>query len=77
MLETSTADTGQNVHQKNTGIGESVNFNCGENLIKAGVGEQECKFEDQKSKQVGLTSLNWFQSFLFLSYKPYVIFQVF
>jgi hypothetical protein len=32
--------------QKNTGTGDSTNFNCGQNLIKAGVGEQECEFED-------------------------------
>jgi hypothetical protein len=38
--------TGQNVQQKNTGSGESVNFNCGENLIKSGVEDQECDFED-------------------------------
>jgi hypothetical protein len=41
---------------KNTGIGESVNFNDSQNLYKASVEEQECEFEDQKSKQVGLTS---------------------
>ena len=38
--------TGQNVQQKNTGSGESVNSNCGQNLIKSGVGEQECDIED-------------------------------
>jgi len=38
--------TDQNVKQKNTGSGESTNFNCGENLIKAGTEEQECEFED-------------------------------
>ena len=38
--------TGQNVQQKNTGSGESVNSNCGQNLIKAGVDEQECDIED-------------------------------
>ena len=31
---------------KNTGMGESVNFNDGQNLVKAGVDEQECEFED-------------------------------
>jgi hypothetical protein len=36
----------QSVKQKNTGSGDSANFNCGENLIKAGVGENECEFED-------------------------------
>jgi hypothetical protein len=44
--DTSTTSTDQNVKQKNTGSGESVNFNCGENLIKAGVEDQECEFED-------------------------------
>jgi hypothetical protein len=38
--------TDQSVKQKNTGSGDSANFNCGENLIKAGVGDQECEFED-------------------------------
>jgi hypothetical protein len=44
--DTSTTSTDQDVKQKNTGSGDSANFNCGENLIKAGVGEQECEFED-------------------------------
>jgi hypothetical protein len=44
--DTSTTSTDQHVKQKNTGSGESVNFNCGENLIKAGVEDQECDFED-------------------------------
>ena len=44
--DTSTTSTDQNVKQKNTGSGESTNFNCGENLIKAGVEDQECEFED-------------------------------
>ena len=38
--------TGQNVQQKNTGSGESVNSNCGQNLIKSGVEDQECDLED-------------------------------
>jgi hypothetical protein len=42
----SETNTDQSVKQKNTGSGDSANFNCGENLIKAGVGEQECEFED-------------------------------
>ena len=42
----STTSTDQNVKQKNTGSGESTNSNCGENLIKAGVEDQECEFED-------------------------------
>ena len=44
--DSSATATGQNVEQKNTGSGESTNFNCGQNLIKAGVDEQECEFED-------------------------------
>ena len=44
--DTSETSTGQDVKQKNTGSGESTNFNCGENLIKAGAEEQECEFED-------------------------------
>ena len=44
--DTSTTTTDQHVKQKNTGSGESVNFNCGENLIKAGVEDQECEFEE-------------------------------
>jgi hypothetical protein len=44
--DTSTTSTDHSVKQKNTGSGDSANFNCGENLIKAGVDEQECDFED-------------------------------
>ena len=44
--DSSATATGQNVQQKNTGSGESHNSNCGQNLIKAGVGEQECDLED-------------------------------
>jgi hypothetical protein len=44
--DTSTTSTDQSVKQKNTGSGDSANFNCGENLIKAGVEDQECEFED-------------------------------
>ena len=44
--DTSTTSTDQSVKQKNTGSGESTNFNCGENLIKAGTEDQECEFED-------------------------------
>ena len=44
--DTSETSTNQDVNQKNTGSGESTNFNCGENLIKAGVEDQECEFED-------------------------------
>ncbi|MGI0002241.1 MAG: hypothetical protein ACRD42_04070 [Nitrososphaeraceae archaeon] len=42
----SETSTDQSVKQKNTGSGDSANFNCGENLIKAGVEEQACEFED-------------------------------
>jgi hypothetical protein len=38
--------TDQSVKQKNTGSGESFNSNCGQNLYKAGVEEQECDLED-------------------------------
>jgi hypothetical protein len=44
--DTSETSTDQNVKQKNIGSGESTNFNCGENLIKSGVEDQECEFED-------------------------------
>jgi hypothetical protein len=44
--DTSETSTDQDVKQKNTGSGDSANFNCGENLIKAGVEDQECEFED-------------------------------
>ena len=44
--DSSITNTDQHVKQKNTGSGDSANFNCGENLIKAGVDEQECEFED-------------------------------
>ena len=44
--DSSETSTDQDVKQKNTGSGESTNFNCGENLIKAGVEDQECEFED-------------------------------
>ena len=38
--------TDQSVKQKNVGSGDSLNFNCDQNLIKAGVGEQACGQED-------------------------------
>jgi hypothetical protein len=44
--DTSTTSTDQSVKQKNTGSGESHNSNCGQNLIKAGVEDQECESED-------------------------------
>jgi hypothetical protein len=44
--DSSETSTDQSVKQKNTGSGDSANFNCGENLIKAGVDEQKCEVED-------------------------------
>jgi hypothetical protein len=44
--DVSETNTDQPVNQKNTGSGDSANFNCGENLIKAGIQDQECEFED-------------------------------
>ena len=44
--DTSTTSTDQSVKQKNTGSGESFNSNCGQNLLKAGVEDQECDLED-------------------------------
>jgi hypothetical protein len=44
--ETETS-TDQSVKQKNVGSGDSLNFNCGQNLIQAGVGEQACGQEDE------------------------------
>ena len=44
--DTSTTSTDQTLKQKNTGSGESHNSNCGQNLIKAGVEDQECESED-------------------------------
>ena len=43
--DSSETSTDQSVKQKNTGSGDSVNSNCGQNLIKAGA-DQECDFED-------------------------------
>jgi hypothetical protein len=44
--DTSDTNTDQDIKQKNVGSGESVNFNCAQNLYKAGVEEEECDFED-------------------------------
>jgi hypothetical protein len=44
--DSSETSTDQSVKQKNVGSGDSANFNCGQNLIKAGVDEQECEVED-------------------------------
>ena len=38
--------TDQSIKQKNVGSSDSANFNCAQNLIKAGVGDNECEFED-------------------------------
>ena len=43
----SETSTDQSVKQKNTGSDDSLNFNCGQNLIKAGVGEQACGQEEE------------------------------
>jgi hypothetical protein len=45
--DTSTTSTNQDVKQKNTGSGDkSTNFNCGQNVLKSGVEDQECESED-------------------------------
>ena len=44
--DSSETSTDQSVKQKNTGSGESHNSNCGQNLIKSGVEDQECDLED-------------------------------
>jgi hypothetical protein len=44
--DSSETSTDQEVKQKNIGSGDSTNFNCGQNLIKARVDEQEYEFED-------------------------------
>ena len=44
--DSSETDTAQDLKQKNTGSGDSASFNCDENLIKAGVNEQECNGAD-------------------------------
>jgi hypothetical protein len=38
----SDTSTNQSIAQKNVGSGDSVNFNCAQNLIKARVGQQAC-----------------------------------
>ena len=43
--------TGQTVQQKNTGSGESVNSNCGQNLYKSSVADQECDLEIKKASR--------------------------
>jgi hypothetical protein len=44
--DSSETNADQHVKQKNTGTGDSANFNCAQNLINAGVGDNECEFED-------------------------------
>jgi outer membrane protein assembly factor BamE (lipoprotein component of BamABCDE complex) len=44
--DTSETSTDQTIKQKNVGSGESVNFNCAQNLYKAGAEQTECDFED-------------------------------
>jgi len=48
--DTSETSTDQDVKQKNTGSDESKNFNCGQNLYKAGVDEQDCEHEDDREE---------------------------
>ena len=45
--DSSETSTDQSIKQKNVGSGDSVNFNCAQNLIKAGVGEQACGPEEE------------------------------
>ena len=45
--DSSETSTDQSIKQKNVGSGDSVNFNCAQNLIKAGVGEQVCGPEEE------------------------------
>ena len=40
--DSSETGTDQSIKQKNVGSGDSVNFNGAQNLIKAGVGTQDC-----------------------------------
>ena len=44
--DSSETNTDQTIKQKNVGSGESVNFNCAQNLYKAGVEDEECESED-------------------------------
>ena len=44
--DSSETSTDQSVKQKNTGSGDSANSNCGQNLLEAGVEDQECDLED-------------------------------
>jgi hypothetical protein len=44
--DTSETSTDQTIKQKNVGSGESVNFNCAQNLYKAGAEQTECEAED-------------------------------
>ena len=44
--DSSETNTDQDLKQKNTGSGESFNSNCGQNVYKSGVEDQECDLED-------------------------------
>jgi hypothetical protein len=58
--ETETS-TDQSVKEKNTGSGNSLNFNCAQNLIKAGVGEQACGQEDESIIVCGVSVMGALQ----------------
>ena len=47
--DTGETNTNQDSRPKNTGGGESENFNCDEQLIQAGVDEEECDFGDEEA----------------------------
>jgi hypothetical protein len=51
--ETETS-TDQLLAQKNVGSGDAVNFNCAENLIKAGVDDQNCEFGEDGGGDGGM-----------------------
>ena len=55
----SETSTDQSVKQKNIGSGDSLNFNCGQNLIKAGVGEQDCGQEEIEVSLVWPPTAKW------------------
>ncbi|MGI0001586.1 MAG: hypothetical protein ACRD42_00730 [Nitrososphaeraceae archaeon] len=49
----SETNTDQSTKQKNVGTGDSINFNCAQNLIKASVGEQTCGTPEEEIMAVG------------------------
>ena len=49
----SETSTDQSVKQKNVGSGDSLNFNCAQNLIKASVGQQTCGTPEEEIMAVG------------------------